>query len=316
MEEFIIRKLEGKAHTAHPHHREKMESPHGHPGAPNRLQETQVPHQHPHLQRQPPPHGPARSPMHHFFFLLSGTVLVETGEKTYLVKEHSLVVIPSGQLFSIKYFENAQGYMGGFTNQFILGQHTTENPISRYDFLRIWGSPKIELSPEEYSRQIPLFNRIYEEYASTRPDMEIIKAYLNAILTEADAIYRRTISKVQVQNNSICNRFLDELFNGSNESLRLTVNDYAAKLSISPNHLNKVVKGSTGKSPSTWIEEAIILKAKMLLKCTNLHLSEVAAKVGIMDQSYFARKFKQHEGITPSEYRQQQKGTTIKDKND
>lgn len=316
MEEFIIRKLEGKAHTAHPHHREKMKSPHGHPGAPNRLQETQVPHQHPHLQRQPPPHGPARSPMHHFFFLLSGTVLVETGDKTYLVKEHSLVVIPSGQLFSIKYFENAQGYMGGFTNQFILGQHTPENPISRYDFLRIWGSPKIELSPEEYSRQIPLFNRIYEESASTSPDMEIIKAYLNAILTEADAIYRRTISKVQVQNNSICNRFLDELFNGSDESLRLTVNDYAAKLSISPNHLNKVVKGSTGKSPSTWIEEAIILKAKMLLKCTNLHLSEVAAKVGIMDQSYFARKFKQHEGITPSEYRQQQKGTTIKDKND
>ena len=94
------------------------------------------------------------------------------------------------------------------------------------------------------------------------------------------------------------------------------MNDYAAKLSISPNHLNKVVKGNTGKSPSTWIEEAIILKAKMLLKCTNLHLSEVAAKVGIMDQSYFARKFKQHEGITPSEYRQQQKGTTIKDKND
>ena len=87
MEEFIIRKLEGKAHSAHPHHREKMESPHGHPGAPNRLQETQVPHQHPHLQRQPPPHGPARSPMHHFFFLLSGTVLVETGEKTYLVKD-------------------------------------------------------------------------------------------------------------------------------------------------------------------------------------------------------------------------------------
>lgn len=300
MEEFIIRKLTGKNQSAHPHQRERMESPHGHP----------------HLQHQRMPHGPARSPMHHFFFLLSGTVLVETGDKTYLVKEHNLVVIPSGQLFSIKYFENAQGYMGGFTNQFISGQHTTENPISRYDFLRIWGSPKIELSPEEYSRQIPLFNRIYEEYASTSPDMEIIKAYLNAILAEADAVYRKTISVVQIQNNSICNRFLDELFNGRDEKPSLSVNDYAAKLNISPNHLNKVVKGTTGKSTSNWIEEAIMLKAKMLLKCTGLHLSEIAAKVGIMDQSYFARKFKQHEGITPSEYRQLQKGASIKDKND
>ena len=94
------------------------------------------------------------------------------------------------------------------------------------------------------------------------------------------------------------------------------MNDYAAKLNISPNHLNKVVKGTTGKSTSNWIEEAIMLKAKMLLKCTGLHLSEIAAKVGIMDQSYFARKFKQHEGITPSEYRQLQKGASIKDKND
>lgn len=249
--------------------------------------------------------------MHHFFFLLSGTVLVETGEKTYLIKERNLVVIPSGQLFSIKYFENATGYMGGFTNLFISGQHTAENPISRYDFLRIWGSPKIELSQEDYSRQIPLFNRIYEEFTSMSPDMEIIKAYMRTILTEADAIYRQTISKVQMQNNSICNRFLDELFNRGDDTPKLSVNGYAGILSISPNHLNKVVKATTGKSPSTWIEEAVILKAKLLLKCTSLPLSEVAARAGILDQSYFARKFKQHEGMTPSEYRQKEKGEQV-----
>ena len=50
-------------------------------------------------------------------------------------------------------------------------------------------------------------------------------------------------------------------------------------------------------------EEAIILKAKILLKGTELPLSEVAAAVGILDQSYFTRKFKQHEGVTPSLYR-------------
>jgi AraC-like DNA-binding protein len=42
----------------------------------------------------------------------------------------------------------------------------------------------------------------------------------------------------------------------------------------------------------------------MLLRTTTLPLSEIAAKVGIMDQSYFARKFKQYYSITPSEYRQ------------
>lgn len=260
------------------------DSPHGHPGG--------AVHGH-----------PLRSPMHCFFILESGTVLVEIGVKTYMIKERDLVIIPSGQLFSIRFFENARGYMGGFTTQFISGQHSTENAISRYDFLRIWGSPKIELSDKDYSRQLPLFDRIYEESASEVPDMEIIKTYLCTVLTEADAIYRKTVDKVRLHNNSISNRFLEKLFKGEQDHPVTSVSEFADLLNVTPNHLNKVVKGTTGKSPSRWIEEYIILKAKLLLRCTTLPLSEIAAKAGILDQSYFARKFKQHEGVTPSEYR-------------
>jgi len=268
------------------------------------------PHIHPGREggmgHNPSHHGsisPTRSPIHYFFFLIKGTVLVEIGGKTYLVKEHELVIIPSGQMFSIKYFENAEGYMGGFGTTFISGINTTGNAIAKYDFLRIWGSPKIELGKDAFSRQIPLFDRIYEEYTSPQPNAEIIKAYLTVILTEADAIYRSTIKEVISHNNGICNRFLNELFKGS-ANRNIPVTEYARKLGITPNHLNKVVKGTTGKSPSVWIEEAIIQEAKLLLKGTDLPLGEIAAKVGIMDQSYFARKFRQHEGMTPSEYRQ------------
>lgn len=248
--------------------------------------------------------SPTRSPMHYFFFLIKGTVLVEIGGKTYLVKEHELVIIPSGQMFSIKYFENAEGYMGGFGTTFISGINTTENAFAKYDFLRIWGSPKIELGEEAFSRQVPLFDRIYEESVSGNPNPEIIRAYITVILTEADIIYRNTIREVTNHNNSICNRFLNELFKESANQAKLSVNGYADKLGVTPNHLNKVVKGTTGKSPSVWIKETIIQEAKLLLKKTDLPLSEIAARVGILDQSYFARKFKQHEGITPSEYRQ------------
>ena len=276
-ESFIIRKL-GEQQQQHPQHQ-----PHNHTA---------------HAAHAV---APSRSPIHYFFFLQSGTVLAEIGGKTYLIKEHELVVIPAGQVFTIKYFEQAQGYMGGFSTAFISG--TSENAIAKYDFLRIWGSPKIELGEEAFSRQIPLFDRIYQEYTSPHPNPDIIRAYLTVILTEADVIYRNTIKEVTSHNNSICNRFLDELFSHTG-NLNLPVAEYAQKLGITPNHLNKVVKAYTGKSPSVWIEEAIIIQAKMLLKGTSLPLSEVAAKIGIMDQSYFSRKFRQHEGMTPSEYRQ------------
>ena len=277
-EEFIIRKLGAPQHPGAAQHH----------GAPQHHGNTPA---------------PSRSPIHCFFFLLSGTVLAEIGGRTYLIKEHELVVIPAGQAFAIKYFEGANGYMGGFSTSFISGTNTGENALSKYDFLRIWGSPKIELGEEAFSRQIPLFHRIWQEYTSEHPNADIIKAYLTVILTEADVIYRNTIKDVTSHNNGICNRFLNELFKGEGNR-NLPVAEYAQRLGITPNHLNKVVKGATGKSPSAWIEEAIIQQARLLLRGTDLPLGDIAAKVGIMDQSYFARKFRQHEGMTPSEYRQ------------
>ena len=246
------------------------------------------------------PMPPQRSAIHCFFFLCSGTVLAEIGGKTYLIKEHELVVIPAGQMFSVKYFENSQGYMGGFHPRLF----PNENLLAKYDFLRVWGSPKIELDPVSFSRQLPLFDRMYEEFAAGKPGMEIIKAYLNAILAEADAVYRKTIKEVVVHNNSICSKFLDMLFSGEEGAQIMQVTEYARGLNITPNHLNKIVKGATGKSTSTWIEEAVMQKAKALLATTDLPLSEIAARTGIMDQSYFARKFKKHEGVSPSEFRQ------------
>lgn len=241
-------------------------------------------------------------PMHSFFFLLEGTVLVDILDKTYLIQEHQLVVIPQGQQFRIRYFENCKGYMGGFGANYLSGGVPNGGVLTGFDFLRLWGSPKIELDKLSFERMKMLFERIYLEYKLAVRNDDIIKVYLSAILVEADSIYKQTISEVLEHNNSICNRFLELLF--KNDTVNMLVSDYARQLNISPNHLNKVVKKATGKSPSVWIDEAIIQKAKMLLRSTNLPLSEIAAKVGIMDQSYFARKFKQYQSITPSEYRQ------------
>ena len=277
---FIIRKLEGANNFQHPH--------------------TQHPHPHAHFGGGQSAMPPVRMPMHYFFFLLSGTVLAEIGGKTYLIKEKELVIIPAGQVFLIKYFENSNGYMGGFHPRLF----ANENLLVKYDFLRVWGSPKIELDEVSFSRQLPIFNRMYEEFSAGCSDLEIIRAYLSVVLAEADAIYRTTVREVSLHNNSLCSRFLDLLFSGDAKSQVRTSSEYAAALNITPNHLNKIVKGATGKSPSVWIEEAILQRAKMLLSTTDLPLGEIAAMTGINDQSYFARKFKKHEGISPSEYRQ------------
>jgi AraC family transcriptional regulator, transcriptional activator of pobA len=63
------------------------------------------------------------------------------------------------------------------------------------------------------------------------------------------------------------------------------------------------VKTITGKSPTKWIDDTLVLEAKVLLYQTKLTINEVAAEIGIYDQSYFSRLFKKYEGVTPFEFR-------------
>ncbi|WP_158552471.1 helix-turn-helix domain-containing protein [Spirosoma telluris] len=84
-----------------------------------------------------------------------------------------------------------------------------------------------------------------------------------------------------------------------------TVNEYADLLAVTPNHLNKCVKETTGKPASVLIAEMLLLEAKVLLGQPGLPISEIADRLSFDDLSYFARFFKKHTGLNPTEYRQQ-----------
>lgn len=40
------------------------------------------------------------------------------------------------------------------------------------------------------------------------------------------------------------------------------VSEYAAQLHVTPNHLTKAVKATTGQAPAKWIEQSSVLEAK------------------------------------------------------
>ena len=87
--------------------------------------------------------------------------------------------------------------------------------------------------------------------------------------------------------------------------------EYAEKLDVSPNHLSKTIKQNTGHPVTYWINESAMMAAKMLLKNTDLTMSEIAEQLGMLDPSYFARRFRQHERMTPTDYRRIVRGNAI-----
>lgn len=83
--------------------------------------------------------------------------------------------------------------------------------------------------------------------------------------------------------------------------------DYADKLSIHVNHLNKILKETTGLTTSALIAGRILQEAQILLRQTNWTIAEIADSLGFSDFAHFAKFFKNETSIPPGAYRAQTK---------
>jgi len=81
------------------------------------------------------------------------------------------------------------------------------------------------------------------------------------------------------------------------------IKEYSHLMKVSPRHLNRIVKYSSGKTACEAIAEKVIMNAKRLLTETNFSIKEIAYEIGFSDQYYFSRFFKKYTGISPKMYR-------------
>lgn len=83
----------------------------------------------------------------------------------------------------------------------------------------------------------------------------------------------------------------------------LTVEEIAGIFEFNPNYLTRLFKSHLGVGVIKYINGMKIAKAKELLCNTNESIKEIAFKVGIGDEKYFMKLFKEFECMTPSKYR-------------
>lgn len=78
---------------------------------------------------------------------------------------------------------------------------------------------------------------------------------------------------------------------------------YANELCISTQYLSFILKEQSGKSASRWIQDALMIKAKGMLKTPRINVQQVANELNFPDQSTFGKFFKKHTGISPLTFR-------------
>lgn len=104
-----------------------------------------------------------------------------------------------------------------------------------------------------------------------------------------------------IRNKQLFNKFmaLVKLHHASARGVKF----YADKLCLTPNYLSGAIKEYTGKTATEWVNEYVILEAKMMLKDSELSVSEIAYQLNFPSQSAFGKYFKQQTGVGPKAYR-------------
>jgi len=88
-----------------------------------------------------------------------------------------------------------------------------------------------------------------------------------------------------------------------NYNLGIGVQDVAKTVRLDRSYFAKLFKSSTGLSPKEYLTRLRMEKAADLLSNSMLSVKEVAISVGLPDQLYFSRAFKEYFGESPSVYR-------------
>jgi len=83
----------------------------------------------------------------------------------------------------------------------------------------------------------------------------------------------------------------------------LSCAELAEHVQLSPRHLSHLFRAETGTTPARFLKSLRMQQAKDLLENSFLATREIIRRVGLSNESHFARDFKRYYGVTPGQLR-------------
>lgn len=178
------------------------------------------------------------------------------------------------------------------------------------------------LTPEESERfgaapcfrpDEPDFAVLYHHYETIReyydmyehPSREkIIKAQLFTFISELLFRCAGTAKDIRASREKLLTDGFFQLLHRYYKTER-TLAFYAGRLCITTKHLSKTIRRTTGHTVYFWIEEFTVKEAKLLLRSSQATVTEIAEQLNFPNSSFFAKFFRRHTGLSPTQFRRQ-----------
>nr|WP_310783493.1 helix-turn-helix domain-containing protein [uncultured Alistipes sp.] len=224
--------------------------------------------------------------------VLNGSATYQINLVDYAATPYSILYIPSRSIINLK------AYSDDFTTQALIIKGTKDDTI----FHDTWLST---LRNEDWQRISEYIDLMWRVVRKRDYSMDTIQYLQMAMLNDLWHIRKVEGNGTLADKPSRTQRTFNDFVRLINEygATEHRIGFYADKLCLTPNRLSTLVKERSGITVVDWINHAILMEAKVLLKYSGLKNYEIADKLNIPNASFFNRFFKKHEGMTPMEYK-------------
>ncbi|MDL2244365.1 helix-turn-helix domain-containing protein [Parabacteroides sp. OttesenSCG-928-J18] len=240
--------------------------------------------------------------------VLEGTAHVRLDFVSYTLTPNMFLTIMPTHIFQIaEAGKNFKARLIVLDRNFLEGINTEKRSPAMSNYLLLRKNPCTEFSPEEAKYvhrsigvlrdKIRMRNHSFHKEVLQNAFVGFMLELANLMIGKSDQLVRPTLTRKE----ELFNFFLQLLI--KNVKQEHHVSYYAAQLFITPQYLSLILKELSGKSANKWIDEALLVEAKILLKSPQMTIQQVADELNFSDQSTFGKFFKKQVGLSPMEYR-------------
>jgi AraC family transcriptional activator of pobA len=178
--------------------------------------------------------------------------------------------------------------------------------IDAFDFFSSQAKPVVELDEINSDVLFQLFMVLDKKTNADRESFfreEFIAHGFAALIFELASQFRKnnTVHLKLTRKEDLTMRFMKLLPLHFRQERGLGY--YASLLYVTPKYLTQTIKEITGKTAGQFIDEMVIMEAKVLLNNFSQTIGQVALELNFSDQFNFSKFFKKHTGFNPTEYR-------------
>lgn len=250
-------------------------------------------------------HFPKKLPLSCFLIVVKGEIRFNVNLRDYVATAGMCVVVTEGSIIERV---SVDGDMRCIMLSFLRQERPELSSYHQYNIHRIYALQValITLSHQHLDMLISSYGMLRNiltdpAFGASRAELAARCVDMMAGIVENGAGNQAELTSKAARKDEIVARFLQCVQENYREHRDLGF--YAGELCLSLKYMSQVIFSQTGRHPSQWIKDYVILDAKTMLRSGLYTVQQVADELHFPNQSFFGKYFKEAVGVSPKKWK-------------